>query len=265
MKDYYYILGLGKEATLPEIQQAYKKLALKFHPDENGGDPFFAMHYAKIQEAYKVLSDEHSRYRYDKSLLKDIPEVKTKIVEGPAPVISSFFASKKALKKGDLLTISWEVLNADEVRISLIGEVASNGTQTIRLTEELLMDAFLVIEIHASNKNSTKKSSKELIIKNLEEELPSEGLKNRLHAISKKNTAKEKTIAPKPNKINPSHVEDEDEEDEVVEKKKTKPKSQPKIERPNQNGAGTAYLLVATMIFIIFFLLYILHSINPMF
>ena len=73
MRDYYYILGVHKGANLQEIQKAYKKLALKFHPDQNGSDPFFALHYAKITEAYKILSDDHKRFRYDKAINREVP------------------------------------------------------------------------------------------------------------------------------------------------------------------------------------------------
>ena len=65
MKDYYYILGSPKTASIEEIKKAYKKLALKFHPDQNGGDKFFEERFKDIQEAYEILSDVDKRKQYD--------------------------------------------------------------------------------------------------------------------------------------------------------------------------------------------------------
>ncbi len=63
-RDYYEILGVGKESTLQEIKKAYRKLAREYHPDHNkeeGADGKFR----EVQEAYEVLSDESKRKAYD--------------------------------------------------------------------------------------------------------------------------------------------------------------------------------------------------------
>jgi curved DNA-binding protein CbpA len=65
MKDYYYILGLSKEATQDDIKKAYRKLSLKFHPDQNNGDLFFEERFKDIKEAYDTLNNESSRKKYD--------------------------------------------------------------------------------------------------------------------------------------------------------------------------------------------------------
>ena len=65
MKDYYYILGIDSVATLQQIKVAYRKLAIKFHPDKNKGDKFFSDHFREIQEAYEVLSNPEKRRAYD--------------------------------------------------------------------------------------------------------------------------------------------------------------------------------------------------------
>lgn len=61
-KDYYQILEIDKKASKDEIKKAYHKLALKYHPDRNGGDD---KKFKEINEAYQVLSDEQKRARYD--------------------------------------------------------------------------------------------------------------------------------------------------------------------------------------------------------
>lgn len=62
-KDYYTILGVAKTASLDEIKKAYRKLALKYHPDQGGKET--EAQFKEINEAYQVLSDENKRAQYD--------------------------------------------------------------------------------------------------------------------------------------------------------------------------------------------------------
>lgn len=64
-KDYYAILGVDRNATTEEIKKAYRKLALKYHPDRNEGDKKAEEKFKEITEAYAVLSDETKRAKYD--------------------------------------------------------------------------------------------------------------------------------------------------------------------------------------------------------
>ncbi|MFA6422983.1 MAG: DnaJ domain-containing protein [Patescibacteria group bacterium] len=63
MKDYYEILGVSKNATNDEIKKAYRKLALKYHPDRAGKES--ADKFKEVNEAYQVLSDSKKRAQYD--------------------------------------------------------------------------------------------------------------------------------------------------------------------------------------------------------
>uniref|UniRef100_A0A8C3U223 DnaJ homolog subfamily C member 10 n=1 Tax=Catharus ustulatus TaxID=91951 RepID=A0A8C3U223_CATUS len=65
-QDYYSLLGVSKEASSREIRQAFKKLALKLHPDKNQNDPNAHENFLKINRAYEVLKDEDLRKKYDK-------------------------------------------------------------------------------------------------------------------------------------------------------------------------------------------------------
>ncbi|XP_013919987.1 PREDICTED: dnaJ homolog subfamily C member 10 [Thamnophis sirtalis] len=65
-QDYYGLLGISKEATSREIRQAFKKLALKLHPDKNQNNPEAHENFLKINRAYEVLKDEDLRKKYDK-------------------------------------------------------------------------------------------------------------------------------------------------------------------------------------------------------
>jgi curved DNA-binding protein len=64
-KDYYAVLGVPKDATAEVIKKAYRKLALKFHPDKNPGDKKAEEKFKEITEAYAVLSDPEKRRQYD--------------------------------------------------------------------------------------------------------------------------------------------------------------------------------------------------------
>lgn len=63
--DYYQVLGLGKNASADDIKKAYRKLAVKFHPDKNPGDKAAEEKFKEISEAYAVLSDPQKKSQYD--------------------------------------------------------------------------------------------------------------------------------------------------------------------------------------------------------
>ena len=65
-RDYYEVLGVGRTATDEEIKRAYRKLAVKFHPDKNPDDPHAEEKFKELGEAYDVLMDADKRAAYDR-------------------------------------------------------------------------------------------------------------------------------------------------------------------------------------------------------
>ena len=64
-RDYYEILGVSKNANEKEIKKAYRKLAIKYHPDKNPGDKTAEEKFNAAAEAYDVLSTPEKKQRYD--------------------------------------------------------------------------------------------------------------------------------------------------------------------------------------------------------
>ena len=65
-RDYYEVLGLQKGAGESEIKSAYRKMAMKYHPDRNPGDKKAEEKFKEVNEAYSVLSDPDKKEKYDR-------------------------------------------------------------------------------------------------------------------------------------------------------------------------------------------------------
>ena len=63
-RDYYEVLGVDKNATADEIKKAYRKLAIKYHPDKNPGDKEAEEKFKEAAEAYSILSDADKKAKY---------------------------------------------------------------------------------------------------------------------------------------------------------------------------------------------------------
>ena len=64
-RDYYEVLGVSKTASADEIKKAYRRLAMKHHPDRNADDEGAEARFKEVKEAYEVVSDQEKRGTYD--------------------------------------------------------------------------------------------------------------------------------------------------------------------------------------------------------
>ena len=65
-RDYYEVLGVSRDATAEEIKKAYRRLAMKYHPDRNPGDETAKEKFEEVGAAYAALSDPQKRAAYDR-------------------------------------------------------------------------------------------------------------------------------------------------------------------------------------------------------
>ncbi len=98
-RDYYEILGVPRNATIDEIKRAYRRLALKYHPDKNPGDKEAEERFKEICEAYAVLSDPEKRAQYDRyghvgsgTTFQNFEDLLQDLLRGD-PFFSSFFGT----------------------------------------------------------------------------------------------------------------------------------------------------------------------------
>ncbi len=145
MKDYYYFLGVKNDASAEDIRKAYRKLSLKYHPDKNPDDEFFADRFREIQEAYDTLNDPEKRKIYDSGSVGQT--VRPRSTE--SPVIKTFTSTKIHAVKGDEVTIKWNTSHADVVKVLPFGLQKPYGERTFRITE--FKDGKFVIILHATN------------------------------------------------------------------------------------------------------------------
>lgn len=145
MKDYYYFLGISQDASEEDIKKVYRKLSLKYHPDKNDNDGFFADRFREIQEAYETLSDSARRRTYDQNLESHQKSFRYNI----PPTIKTFTASKIHAKKGEEIIINWQTSNADVVKLLPFGLEKPYGERIFKITE--FKDGKFQLLLHATN------------------------------------------------------------------------------------------------------------------
>jgi len=164
-KDYYQSLGISKNASQDEIKKAYRKLAVKYHPDKNPGDKEAEKKFKEITEAYEVLSDEKKRSNYDKFGTTDDSDLggfqNSRAYSDFSDIFEEFFKSgytkawghgfesmftrnsRNTPKNGDDIIINEEisfkesVLGAEKISIRFTRKEAGNGSGFIYKPKEV--------------------------------------------------------------------------------------------------------------------------------
>jgi len=145
LKDYYYFLGIKDDASEEEIKKAYRKLSLKYHPDKNENDDYFAERFREVQEAYETLSDKERRKTYNQQFVSNRRSSRTNY----PPSVRTFTSTKMQAVKGDEITIKWNTTHADVVKVLPFGLEKSYGERTFKITE--FKDGKFVMILHATN------------------------------------------------------------------------------------------------------------------
>ncbi|MBU4538073.1 MAG: J domain-containing protein [Weeksellaceae bacterium] len=145
MKNYYYFLSIQENASEEDIKKAYRKLSLKYHPDKNANDEFFAHRFREIQEAYEVLNDREKRRIYDENLGHQQRSSRSTL----PPSIKTFTANKIHAVKGEEVIITWQTNQADIVKVLPFGLEKSYGERAFRITE--FKDGKFQLLLHATN------------------------------------------------------------------------------------------------------------------
>lgn len=164
MKDYYYILGVRRDATIDDIKIAYRKLTKKFHPDANDGDLFFAERFKDIQEAYECLSHPSRRKDFDSTFFRTSSNP-SKASSNFSPEIVLFTSNKPEIHLGEEIKFSWTTINADVVSLDPLGSVDPIGEATYRIKNALVSE--MRFKLVAENSNIQRRCEKELVVKNL--------------------------------------------------------------------------------------------------
>jgi curved DNA-binding protein CbpA len=118
-RDYYSLLEVPPTATLAQIKRAYRRLARKYHPDMNNGDPQAAEHFKLITEAHEVLSDPAQRERYDQTRPKPHSTEITTPDHGDGEAISAVLR---------VLEATWQAIRARQPQIPPVVIVIASST-----------------------------------------------------------------------------------------------------------------------------------------
>ncbi|MCS7280521.1 MAG: molecular chaperone DnaJ [Desulfobacterota bacterium] len=114
-KDYYQILNVDRNATEEEIKKAYRRLALKYHPDRNPGDKEAEEKFKDINEAYQVLSDPEKRAKYDRyGTVDGVDSIfdfgfRTRFDDFFEDFFGDFFGRTRRTKRGEDLRYNLEI------------------------------------------------------------------------------------------------------------------------------------------------------------
>lgn len=158
MKDYYYFLGVPKDASSEDIKKAYRKLSLKYHPDKNENDEYFLKRFQEIHEAYETLTNKESRINYDFNIKNTNAPSRSNL----PPFIKAFSANKIRAQEGEEIIIKWITNNADVVKLLPFGLEKTHGERAFKISK--FQNGRFQIILHAHNSFTGKTAVKAITI-----------------------------------------------------------------------------------------------------
>ena len=113
LKDYYKTLEVEPVATQQEIKKSFRRLALKFHPDKNAGNPIAEAQFKEIQEAYEILSDPEQRkeYNYKRWHLRSIGQTYSERPLTPAAILEECRALKLYIDSMSIFRVDYDLVS----------------------------------------------------------------------------------------------------------------------------------------------------------
>lgn len=147
LKDYYGILQIETSATKPEIKKAYRKLAMRFHPDKNQNDLYAAARFEEIKEAYEVLTNPSKKeyYLQQRWYNQSIGKRKTESIITPVTVL-------KQMLELDIYVYKLDVHRMDKQGLAdYTGELLSNANidKILLFNEQHVNNQIIIIAIKA--------------------------------------------------------------------------------------------------------------------
>lgn len=200
MNNHYETLGLKPTASQEEIKNAYHKLSEKFHPDNNGGDEYFAEMFKDFKEAYEVLIDKENKSSYKGPDITNSDSNLKETNKDLNPEILLFESDKDSFEEGESIRLRWKTKNVDKVIIKPFGTVENSGTKVFKL-KNYNKDT-LSITLHATNKLIDETITKTIKLKNNVIELDFAAIQED-EEVKTSETLKEEVELPKPVKEEP--------------------------------------------------------------
>lgn len=144
LKDYYVILEIEPSATMPEIKKAYRKLALKYHPDKAGADNYATAQFAEVKEAYETLTNPSKKYFYlqQRWLAKTTAKKATSQLIAPEAILKQVLELERYVARQDAFR-----MNKVWLRDYILSILTDEAIQKLHDFDELEMNITIVNSI----------------------------------------------------------------------------------------------------------------------